>query len=125
MSRTTNETSIHYTFGHKKEFKTEIPVSRRCPQRKTAQTEERSQCLLLDNNIIASLRWNPTDHGSHTPLQDDGPRRRRAADGAADGAAAQKQTIVNDGREHRDGCVKLSETIEWWMNLVFLTMNGL
>ena len=33
--------------------------------------------------------------------------------------------FVNDGREHRDGCVKLSETIEWWMSLVFLTMNGL
>ena len=28
----------------------------------------------------------------------------RAGDGAGDGAAAQKQQIVNDGGEHRDGC---------------------
>ena len=34
----------------------------------------------------------------------------RAGDGAGDGAAAQKQKIVNVGREHRDGCAKLSET---------------
>ena len=47
-----------------------------------------------------------------------------AGDGAGDGAAAQEQTTVNVGREHRDGCAKLSETIDQWMILGLLTMNG-
>ena len=38
--------------------------------------------------------------------------------GADNGAAAQKQLIV----EHRDGCAKLSETTEWWTSLALLTM---
>ena len=84
---------------------------------------ERSQSLLQYYNNIASLQdWYSTDHGSHTPLQDDGSSRRLAGDGAGDGAAAQKQTIVNVGREHRDGCAKLSETNERWTSLAFLTM---
>ena len=35
--------------------------------------------------------------------------------------AAQKQTIVNIGREHRDGCAKLSATIERRTTLALLT----
>ena len=36
---------------------------------------------------------------------------------ASTGRAAQKQTIVNIGREYRDGCAKLSETDESWTSL--------
>ena len=75
----------------------ETSVSRKCPQRRTAQMLERSQSLLQYYNNIASLQdWDSTDHGSHTPLQDEG-----AADPES---KAQKQTDVNVDREHRDGC---------------------
>ena len=43
---------------------------------------------------------------------------------AGTGRAAHKQTNVNIGRAHRDGCAKLSETIERWTSLALLTMNG-
>ena len=60
-------------FWNKKEFKMETSVSRRCLQRRTAQVLERSQSLLQYYNHSASLQdWYSTDHGSHTPLQDDG-----------------------------------------------------
>ena len=60
------------TFGHKNEFKTEISVSKRCFQRRTAHMLERRQSLLQYYNNIASLQdWYSTDHGSHTRLQDD------------------------------------------------------
>ena len=60
------------TFGYKNEFKTEASISRRCLQRRTAQMLERSQSLVQYYNNIASLQdWYSTDHGSHTPLQDD------------------------------------------------------
>ena len=46
---------------------------KKCLQRRTAQMLERSQSLLQYYNDIASLQdWYSTDHGSHTPLQDDG-----------------------------------------------------
>ena len=61
------------TCGHKNEFKTETSVSRRCLQRRSAQMLERSQSLLQYYNNTTSLQdWYSTDHGSHTPLQDDG-----------------------------------------------------
>ena len=51
----------------------ETSVSRRCVQRRTAQMLERSQSLLQYYNNIESLKdWYSTDHGCHTPLQDDG-----------------------------------------------------
>ena len=79
---------------------------------------ERSQSLLRYHNNIASLQdWHSTDHGSHTPLQDGGDE---ACDGCGEGTAAptltetrrdhekktraQKQTVVDVDREHRDGC---------------------
>ena len=78
---------------------------------------ERSQSLLQNYNNIASMQdWYSTDHGSHTPLQDDW-MIARAGDGAGDGAAAQKQQIVNAGGEHRDGMCKLSETSKRWTSL--------
>ena len=40
---------------------------------------------------------------------------------AGTGRAAQKQTIVNIGPEHRDGCAKLIETIDRWMTWALLT----
>ena len=63
------------TFGYKNEPKTETSVSRRCQQQRTAQTLEGSQALLQYYNNIASLQdWFSADHGSHTPLQDEGWR---------------------------------------------------
>ena len=60
-------------FWNKEEFKMETSVSRRCLQRRTAQVLERSQSQLQYYNNSASLQdWYSTDHGSHTPLQDDG-----------------------------------------------------
>ena len=51
----------------------ETLVSRKCPRRRTAQMSERSQYLLQYYNNIASLQdWYSTNHGSHTPLQDEG-----------------------------------------------------
>ena len=96
-------------------------------KKKTAQMLERSQSVSAFqyyNNIASLQDWYSTDRGSHTPLRDDGSSRRQASDRAGYGAAAQKQTIVNVGREHRDGCGKLSETIELWTSLALLTMNG-
>ena len=61
------------TSGYKNESKMETSVSRRCLQRRTAQMLERSQSLLQYYKRIASLQdWYSTDHGSHTPLQDEG-----------------------------------------------------
>ena len=95
-SSTANErnTLTRGSFGYENEFKMETSVSRRCLQRTTAQMLERSQSLLQYYNNIATLQgWCSIDHGSHTPLQDDGSSRRRAGDGAGDGAAAPKQTF--------------------------------
>ena len=59
---------------------------------------ERNQSLLQYYSNTASLQdWYSIDHGSHTPLQDEG-----AADPKS---KAQNQTVVNVDREHRDGCV--------------------
>ena len=59
-------------FWFQNEFKMETSVSRRCLQRRTAQMFVRSQSLLQYYNNIESLQdWYSTDHGSHTPLQDD------------------------------------------------------
>ena len=61
------------TSGHKNESKMETSVSRKCLRRKTARMLERSQSLLQNYNNIARLQdWYSTDHGSHTPLKDDG-----------------------------------------------------
>ena len=61
------------TSGYKNESKMETSVSRRCLQRRTAQMLERSKSLLQYYNNVASLQdWYSTDHGSHTPLQDEG-----------------------------------------------------
>ena len=79
---------------------------------------EGSQSLLQYYNNIASLQdWYSTDHGSHTPLQDDGdesmidlvtgfqPRHeQRPKEESTGKPEAQKQTVVNADREHRDGC---------------------
>ena len=73
------------TFGYKHEFKMETSESRRCLQRRTAQMLERSQSLLQYYNNSESLQdWYSTDHGSHTPRQDEG---LSACDGSGDGAA--------------------------------------
>ena len=62
-------------FGYKNEFKMETSVSRKCLRRKTAQLLEQSKSLLQYRNNVASLQdWYSTDHGSHTPLQDDGDK---------------------------------------------------
>ena len=76
---------------------------------------ERSQSLLQYCKNIASLQdWYSTDHGSHTPQQDDGgvpmmdlvtglqTRCENKSPGCE--ARAQKQTVVSVDREHRDGC---------------------
>ena len=94
-----------------------VSVSRRCLPRRTAQMLERSRSLKQYSNNIASLQdWYSTDHGSHTPLQDEGDE---AYDGSGEVTAAliwtetrrdhgrkraQKQTVVNVDGEHRDGC---------------------
>ena len=74
---------------------------------------EASHCFQYYYNVASLQDWHSTDHGSHTLLQDDGHPLTRAGTGRA----AQKQTIVNIGREHRDGCAKLSETIGRWTSL--------
>ena len=62
-------------------------VSRRCRQRKIVQMLERNQSLLQYYNKVASLQeCYSTDHGSHTPLHEDGTsvvssRRRRCRTG--------------------------------------------
>ena len=57
----------------------------------------KNQFLLQYCNNIASLQdWYSTDHGSHTPLQDEGTTDPESK--------AQMQTVVNVDREHRDGC---------------------
>ena len=105
-------TLIHDTFRYKNEFKMETSVSRRCLQRKIAQMLERSQSLLQYYNNIASMQdWYSADHGSHTP-QLDVPGIAQLLKRAEGGGA--EQTIVILGCEHRDGCAKLSETIERW-----------
>ena len=61
------------TSGYKNESKMETSVSRSCQQRRTAQMLERSPSLLQHYNNIVSLQdWYSIDHGSHTPLQDEG-----------------------------------------------------
>ena len=71
---------------------------------------ERSQSLLQYYNNIASLQdWYSTDHGSHTPLQDEGDEfmmdlvtglqtRCEHRD------PGEKHAVVSVDREHRDGC---------------------
>ena len=60
---------------------------------------ERSQSLLQYYNNIASLQdWYSTDHGSHTPLQDDD-----------DEPMTESVTGLQPRREHRNR--KLSTTI--------------
>ena len=93
-----------------------MPTAKKCADvgtKPVSASVSQQHCKVLQD-------WYSTDHGSHTPLKDGGSSRRRAGDGAA----AQKQTIVNVGREHRDGCAKLSETIERLTSLALLTMNG-
>ena len=75
---------------------------------------ERSQSLLQYYNNIASLQdWYSTDHGSHTPLQDEGDEpmmdlvtglQTRCEHRDPGETRAQKQTVVSVDREHRDGC---------------------
>ena len=61
------------TSGCQNESKTGTSVSRRCLWRRTAEMLERCQSLLQYCNNIASLQDSySTDHGSHTPLQDEG-----------------------------------------------------
>ena len=51
----------------------ETSVSRKCLRRRTALMLERSQSLLHYYNNIASLQdWYSADHGSYTPLEDEG-----------------------------------------------------
>ena len=69
----TKHIDTRYLSGYKNEFKMESSVSRRCLQRRTAQMLERKQSLLQYCNNFASLQhWYSIDHGSHTPLQDEG-----------------------------------------------------
>ena len=109
------------TFGYKNEFKMEISVSRRCQQRRTAQMLERSQSVLHYYNNIASLQdWYSTDHGFYTPLQDgDEPVTERVME-----LQHRNRQLSTIGRKHRDGCAKLSETIERWTSLALLIMTG-
>ena len=73
----------------------------------------------------ASLQdWYAIDHGSYTPLQDDGDEpmmdqvtvlqiwrhEHRPEEESTWKCVVQKQTIVSVDRERRDGCAKLSET---------------
>ena len=72
LTRSQSSSLIRGTSGYKNESMTETSVSRRCLRRKTAQMLERSQSLLQYYNNIAGLQdWYSTDHGSHTPLQDE------------------------------------------------------
>ena len=78
---------------------------------------ERRQSLLHYCHNIASLQdWNSIDHGSHTPLQDEGDELMMDLVTAmhtryeyrdltwSRKTREQKQTVVNVDREHRDGC---------------------
>ena len=85
-----------------------VPTAKKCADVGTKPVS----ASVLQQHCKVLQDWYSTDRGSHTPLQDGGSSRRRAGEGAGDGAAAQKQTLVNVGREHRDGCATLSETIE-------------
>ena len=90
--------------GYMNEFKMETSVSRKCLRQRTAQMLERSQSLLQYYNNIASLQdWSFTDHGSHTPLQDEGDEptmhlvrglQTRCEHKHRGEAQAQKQTVV-------------------------------
>ena len=88
----------------------ETSLSTRCLQRRIAQMLEVSQILLQYYNNIASLQdWYSTDHDPHTPLHDDDePVTELVTE-----LQHMKKTIVNVGREHRDGT-----------SLALLTMNG-
>ena len=101
---------------------------------------ERNQslCLQCYNNIASLQDWYSADHGSHTPLPDDGDRPRmdlvtglqtrrhehRLKEESTGKIVAQKQTVVSVDRERRDGCALPSETSERWTSLAFLMMNG-
>ena len=78
------------------EFKMETSVSRKCLRRRTSQMLQRSQSLLQYYNNIASLQdWYSTDHGSRTPLEDEG-----------DEPMMDLLTVLQTRCEHRDrdGC---------------------
>ena len=93
---------------------------------------ERSQSLLHNYSNNASLQdWYSTDHGSHTPLQDDGDEpmmdlvkglqtrrhEHRPKEESAGKLVAQKQTSVSVDCERRDGRAELSETSGRWASL--------
>ena len=74
--------------------------------------------------------WYSSDHGSHTPLQDDGDgpmmylvtglQTRRHEHRPKEESTGKLEV----DRERRDRCAKLSETGERWTSLARLTMNG-
>ena len=65
---------------------------------------ERSQSLLQYHNNIASLQdWYSTDHGSHSPLQDDESMMDLVKDNRSDSNTETRR------HEHRNG--QLSELI--------------
>ena len=112
--------------GYQNESKTETSVSIRCLQRRTVQMLERSQSYF--NNIASLQDWSPTDHGSHTPLQDEGDEplmdlvkgcspdidtetRRDHGNTSTETASCQRWSWTS-----RRMC-KLSETSERWTSL--------
>ena len=69
----TKHINTRYFMDTRTSSETETLESRRRLQQRTAQMLERSQSLLQYYNSIANLHdWYSTDHGSHTPPQDDG-----------------------------------------------------
>ena len=82
----------------------DVSIRKVATAKNCADVGTKKQSLLQYYNNIASLQdWYSTDHGSHPPLLDEG-----AADQES---KAQKQTVVNVDREHRDGCAS-------WVKLV-------
>ena len=57
------------TFGYENKFETKASVSRK---RRIAQMLERSRSKLQYCNVVHIARLVFFDHGSHTPLQDEG-----------------------------------------------------
>ena len=69
-------TFARVTSGYKKESKTETSVLEGAYSEEPARMLEQNQSLLQYYNNFASLQdWYSTDHGSHTPLQDEGDCR--------------------------------------------------
>ena len=97
------------------------------------ETSVSTRCLHLRiqyyNNIASLQDWYSTDHGSHTPLQDDGdepmmeglqPRHRHRDPETT----AQIQTVVSVDREHRDGCASRVKPVNGGRAWALLMMNG-